>query len=226
MPASPVTLRVDFVSDVVCPWCAIGLHALEQAAARLGGVVLLDWHFQPFELNPGMAAEGRDIQEYLCSKYGMTPAQFAHNHAVIAERGAQLGFRFDMDKRTRTYNSFDAHRLLHWLEAEGGAGQQRALKHALLAAYFTEGQNIADHGVLLQIVGALGLDAARAQALLQADEYVSEVQQRLAYWRDLGINSVPAVVINQRHLIAGGQPVEVFEQALRQFAMQTGAGNA
>ena len=226
MPTSPVTLRIDFVSDVVCPWCAIGLHALEQAAAQLADGVQLDWHFQPFELNPGMAQQGRDIREYLRDKYGMTDAQFAHNHAVIAERGAQLGFRFDMDKRTRTYNSFAAHRLLHWLGQEGQPGQQKALKHALLAAYFTEGLNISDPAVLLALVRAQGLDVARAQALLASDEYASALAQQLAYWRELGINSVPAVVVNQRHVIQGGQPVAVFVQALQQIASESIAASA
>lgn len=215
---TPVTLKIDFVSDVVCPWCAIGLHALEQAAERLAGEVRLDWHFQPFELNPRMGPEGQDHEEHVREKYGRTAEQLAQTRAAIAERGAQVGFVFNLGQRTRVWNTLDAHRLLHWLGEEGAEGQQRALKHALLSAYFTEGQNPSDHATLLRIVGGLGLDAERARAILESDEYAAAVRRDEQRWQGLGIHSVPAVIVNERHLISGGQPVEVFEQALRQIA--------
>ena len=216
---TPATLTIDFVSDVSCPWCAIGLHALEQAAARLAGEVALDLRLQPFELNPDMGPEGQDIGEHLMQKYGATPEQSLQTREAIAARGAQLGFTFSMDKRGRIYNTFDAHRLLHWLEEEGAPGQQRALKHALFKAYFTDGENPGDHAVLLRLVCELGLDEARAAAVLGSDEFAYTVREREAFYQGHGIQSVPAVIVNGRHLVQGGQPVEVFEQALRQIAL-------
>ena len=211
------TLKIDFVSDVSCPWCIIGLKALEQAADRLQGEVALDLHFQPFELNPQMAPEGQDIGEHLQEKYGATPEQSQKNREAIAARGAQLGFTFSMDKRSRIYNTFDAHRLLHWAEEKGVQAQ---LKHALFTAYFTDGQNPSDHDVLVRVAAKVGLDADEARALLASDRFADEVREREQLYLQNGIHSVPAIIINDRHLIQGGQPVEVFEQALRQIAAQ------
>ncbi|WP_313300920.1 DsbA family oxidoreductase [Diaphorobacter sp.] len=217
---APVTLKIDFVSDVSCPWCAIGLQALEQAAARVKDQVNIDWHFQPFELNADMVPEGEDVIEHLQRKYGAPPEQLAKNQDAIAARGAALGFQFNMDKRSRIYNTFDAHRLLHWLAQEGTGDQQRALKHALFTAYFTQGENPGDHDVLLRVVRELGLDEARAKAILASDEFAYEVREREAFYQQHGIHSVPAVIVNERHLIQGGQPVEVFEEALTKLAQQ------
>lgn len=211
----PVTLRIDFVSDVVCPWCAIGLASLEQALQRTAGVVDAEIHFQPFELNPEMAPEGEDIAEHLGRKYGLTEAQLAENREHIHARGAELGFTFGT--RTRTFNTFDAHRLLHWAGLEG-EGAQTALKHALLRAYFTDDKNVSDHATLLEIAAKAGLPAERAQQILASDEFSAEVRADEDLYRRNGITGVPAVIINQRHLISGGQPIEVFERALRQIA--------
>jgi predicted DsbA family dithiol-disulfide isomerase len=208
-------LRIDFVSDVVCPWCAIGLASLEQALERLGGEVQADVHFQPFELNPQMGPEGEDIVEHLSRKYGMPPAQVAANQDAIRARGAELGFVFDMDRRQRTWNTFDAHRLLHWAAPEG---RQRELKHALLRAYFTEGRNVSDHATLVEIAAGAGLPADRAREILAGDEFAGEVRRDEQYFLQAGIHAVPAVILDRRHLVSGGQPPEVFEQALRQVA--------
>jgi predicted DsbA family dithiol-disulfide isomerase len=156
-------MKIDFVSDVSCPWCAIGLNALEQALQRLDGEVDAHIHFQPFELNPQMGAEGQDIDEHLGEKYGATPEQSARNREAIRERGASVGFTFGMDKRNRIYNTFDAHRLLHWAAEEG---KQRELKHALFKAYFTDGENPASHEVLVRLAGEAGLDSERAREIL------------------------------------------------------------
>ncbi|GAA3983687.1 DsbA family oxidoreductase [Comamonas faecalis] len=215
---APATLQIDFVSDVVCPWCAIGLHALEQAAARLEGQVALQWRFHPFELNPAMGQDGEDLLQHLAGKYGSSAAQMQQMHEAIAARGAQLGFVFDQQRRTRIVNTFDAHRLLHWQKEQGAEGGQRALEHALFTAYFTRGEDVSDHAVLLALVASLGLDEQRAAAILAGDEYAGAVRQQEAQWQARGIHSVPAIVINGRHLIQGGQPVEVFEQALRRIA--------
>ena len=211
------TLKIDFVSDVSCPWCAVGLGALEQALARIGSDVQADLHFQPFELNPDMPPEGQDISEHIAQKYGSTPEQMAQSRETIRQRGAEVGFEFRMADARRIYNTFDAHRLLHWAEEEGG-GLQPALKKRLLKAYFTEGQNPSDHGVLVKMAADVGLDATRAEEILAGDDYAAEVRARERYYQQHGISAVPAVVINDRHLISGGQPAAVFEQALRQIA--------
>jgi predicted DsbA family dithiol-disulfide isomerase len=212
---APVHLRVDFVSDVACPWCAIGLASLEQALDRAKGEVEAEIHFQPFELNPRMPAEGEAATEHLRRKYGMPLAQVESNQERIRARGAELGFTFDLERRSHVYNTFDAHRLLHWAELEG---RQRELKHALLRAYFTEGRNVSDHGTLAAIAGDAGLPADRAREILASGEYAGEVRTVEQYFLQHGIQSVPAVIIERRHLISGGQPPEVFEQALRQIA--------
>ncbi len=213
-------MKIDFVSDVSCPWCAIGLNALEQALDRVAPGIQATLHFQPFELNPTMVAEGQEITEHLAQKYRIDAQQVAANTEAIRQRGAAVGFEFGIGKRSRIYNTFDAHRLLHWAGLQGDA-QQRALKHALFKAYFTDGQNPGDAQVLVGAATAAGLDAAGARALLASDQYTAEVRQAQAFYQQHGIQSVPAIIINQRHLISGGQPVEVFEQALRQIAAQT-----
>ncbi|MEO6137940.1 MAG: DsbA family oxidoreductase [Luteimonas sp.] len=206
-------LRIDFVSDVACPWCAVGLLSLEHALERMRGEVQVDLHFQPFEINPQMPPEGEDAAEHLAKKYGLSEAELADNQARIRERGAELGFTFA--NRKRVHNTFDAHRLLHWAGIEG---KQLALKHALLRAYFTDGENVSDHDTLLRIVSDVGLPADRACGILGSDDYASEVRVAEQFYLDNGIQGVPAVIIDQHHLISGGQPVEVFERALREIA--------
>lgn len=215
-------LKIDFVSDVSCPWCVIGLKSLDQALERVRGDIQAELHFQPFELNPKMAPEGQEITEHITEKYGITPAQAQANRENIRARGAQVGFKFSMADepgggRSRIYNTFDAHRLLHWAELEG-ADKQKALKELLFQRYFTDGQSPASHEVLAKAAAEAGLDEARAREVLASGEYAREVREREQFYLTQGIHSVPAVIINDRHLISGGQPVEVFEQALRQIA--------
>jgi predicted DsbA family dithiol-disulfide isomerase len=213
-PATPAAVRIDFVSDVSCPWCAIGLASLQQALAKLAGEVSAEIHFQPFELNPQMAAEGEDSTEHLVHKYGSSAEQIDANRAAIRARGAALGFTFNMDRRSRVYNTFDAHRLLHWAELEG---RQLALKQLLLRAYFTDGEDVSAHETLLRLAIGAGLDAERARQVLASDEYAAEVRAQEQFFMSRGIHSVPATIINGEHLISGGQPPEAFEQALRQI---------
>ncbi|MGI4936855.1 MAG: DsbA family oxidoreductase, partial [Janthinobacterium lividum] len=155
--------------------------------------------------------------EHLARKYGSTAEQRAQSSEAIRERGAQLGFTFNLDKRMRIYNTFDAHRLLHWAEREG---RQRELKHALLSAYFTNGENPASHALLTRVAVDAGLNGQRAAEILATDEFADAVREREAFYQQQGIRAVPAIIINDRHLIQGGQPPEVFEQALRQIAAQ------
>jgi predicted DsbA family dithiol-disulfide isomerase len=214
------SLKIDFVSDVTCPWCAVGLGALERALQNLQGSVSAELHFQPFELNPHMGPEGQDASEHLTQKYGSTPAQQAQIRETIRQRGAEVGFTFKAEGRGRVWNTFDAHRLLHWAEVEGAPGQQHALKKALLAACHSRAENMASHAVLAEVAGSVGLDVERAQAILASDEFIDEVREREQFWTSHGIHSVPAIIINDRHLISGGQPAAVFEQALRQIASE------
>lgn len=208
-------MRIDFVSDVACPWCAVGLHGLERALERLGTDVPVELHFQPFELNPDLGPEGRDIVEYLGAKYGKSPAEIEATQAQIRDRGAAVGFAFG--PRTRTWNTFDAHRLLHWAGLQGAA-HQRALKHALLTAYHGEGRNPGAAEVLRDAAVAAGLDGDAASDVLASGRYADEVRAEEQRWQGLGIRAVPSVVVDGRHLIQGGQPPELYEQALRQIA--------
>jgi predicted DsbA family dithiol-disulfide isomerase len=210
-------MRIDFVSDVACPWCAIGLNALERALERIGDDIgAVELHMQPFELNPTMPPEGADATQYMTAKYGLAPAQLAENRARVVERGAEEGFAFG--ERAHVWNTFDAHRLLFWAGAEGPRGSQRALEHALLTAYHGQGRNPAAHDVLLELAAQVGLPVDRAREVLERGELAEEVRQAERFWQELGIHSVPAVIIDRKHLISGGQPNAVFEQALRQIA--------
>lgn len=215
----PVPMKIDFVSDIACPWCAVGLASLQQALRHSADAVQATLHFQPFELNPDMPPEGEDVDEHLARKYGGTPEQFARNRDAIRERGAAVGFAFKREGRGRIVNTFDAHRLLHWAGLQGG-DHQRSLKRALLEAYHGQGRNPGDAEVLVELAARCGLDADAAREVLASGAYTEEVRAAEREWQQLGISSVPSVVIDRRHLIQGGQPAAVFEQALRQLAAQ------
>jgi predicted DsbA family dithiol-disulfide isomerase len=216
------TLKIDFVSDIACPWCAVGLFSLEKALDRLQGEVKAELHFQPFELNPDMGPGGQDLGEHLTQKYGSTAEQQAQIRETITARGAEVGFTFAPGGRGRVYNTFDAHRLLLWAESQG-EGAQRRLKKALLAAYQGRAERIEDHAVLLAVVQEVGLDAVAAREVLETDACADEVRALEQRYQRSGIHSVPAVIINDQYLISGGQPVEVFEQSLRQIAAKAQA---
>lgn len=208
-------MKIDFVSDVSCPWCIIGLRGLEEALARTGDLITAEITFQPFELNPQMGADGQNIAEHIAEKYGSTPEQSAASRAMIRERAADLGFAMRMSDTSRIYNTFDAHRLLHWAHIEG---KQAALKRALFDTYFTDQQDPSDHEVLTAAAAKVGLDPKRAAEILASDEYADDVRTAEKFWQSHGISAVPAVIINDRYLISGGQPSEAFESALREIA--------
>jgi len=214
-------LKIDFVSDIACPWCAVGLGALEQALEELENEVKADIHFQPFELNPHMPEGGEDLVEHLGKKYGSSAEQQAQMYQNIKARGAEVGFAFHPTGRGRIFNTFDAHRLLHWAEVEGQEGDQLRLKKAFLQAYQGQGEVIESHEVLLNIVQILGMDVETARAILESDTYAEEVRAKENFYTSAGIHSVPAVIINDKHLISGGQPAAVFASALRQIAAET-----
>lgn len=210
-------MKIDFVSDVVCPWCAIGFASLQTALSRLGDQVPVDLRIQPFELNPGMGPDGENVVEHLSGKYGISAEQIAQNRQAIDARGEAVGFRFG--PRERTYNTFDAHRLLQWA---GDEGAQVALKQALLQAYHGDGENVSDPQVLQRLAQQVGLDAARAREVLASDAYADAVREREQFYQSQGVSGVPAVIIDDRYLISGGQPPEVFEQAFRQVLAEAG----
>ena len=212
-------LKIDFISDISCPWCAIGLAALQQAIARLPAAVPVSLRLQPFELAPELPVGGESLADMLTRKYGSTPEQQAQVYATLRLRGAEVGFEFAPVSRDRIYQTLKAHRLLHWA-GEQGQAPQRALKMALLQAYFTRGENPSDDTVLLRAVEAAGLETERARAILASDEYTPQVRERQRFYTQAGISAVPSVIINDQHLVQGGQPPEVFEQALRQVAAQ------
>ena len=218
------SLKIDFISDVSCPWCAVGLGALEQALERVKTQgIEAELHFQPFELNPQMPPQGQDLAEHLTEKYGSTPEQQAANWQALRERAAAVGFHFRPEGRGRIWNTFDAHRLLHWAGLESAAAQH-ALKKALLRAYFSEGRSPSGEAVLLAAVRQAGLDEDRAREILASDAFAAQVRERQQFYAQHGIRAVPSVILNDRHLIQGGQPPEVFEQVLRQVAaMPAGA---
>ena len=212
------TLKIDFVSDVVCPWCVVGLGGLTTALDKLKDEGLAaDITFQPFELNPQMAPEGENIVEHIGAKYGSTPEQSAQNREMIRARAAEVGFDMRMGPDSRIWNTFDAHRLLHWAH-ETAPDKQEVLKRALFTAHFTDNRNITDAGVLTQAAEAAGLDRAEAGEVLASGRYAQEVRAAEDLWRARGITSVPAVVVEGKYLISGGQPAAAFEEALRKIA--------
>ena len=214
-------LKIDFVSDVSCPWCVVGLYGLTQALHILRDEVSAEIRFQPFELNPKMAPEGQNITEHITEKYGSTPEQSQKNREMIRARGADVGFAFRTDGNSRIYNTFDAHRLLHWAGLEG---RQHPLKEALFKAYFTDGGNPSDPVQLANIAESTGLDRSRAEAILGSDEFAKEVREEEQAWLSRGVSSVPTVVFNGQYAVTGGQPVETFVGAIRQIISEAKGG--
>lgn len=214
---NPKPMQIDFVSDIVCPWCVIGLRALEQAIDAASDAVAPTITFHPFELNPAMPREGQNIVEHVAEKYGSTPEQSARSRAGIRDRAAELGFTMNGSEASRIYNTFDAHRLLHWAHEQG---RQAALKNRLFEVYFSEGGDPSDAETLVAAAEAVGLDGAAASAVLAAGDYADAVRAEQRFWHAQGINAVPAIVINQQYVIMGGQPPATFERALRSIAAE------
>jgi len=210
--SSPV--RIDFVSDVACPWCAIGYRTLETAVLTLE--MPIELHLQPFELNPDMPAGGREVLAYLADKYGISVEQAEINQQHIYERAAQVGFRFHPDGRKHVYNTFDCHRLIHWAGEQIDAQAAWRLKGTLLEAYFTRADNMDLAQTLLAAVERAGLSSQRAEEILQSDEFAHDVRAAETRFQMLGIQAVPAMILNNRFLIQGAQPVEHLQAAIVQ----------
>lgn len=211
------TIKIDYVSDVACPWCAVGFGNLNQAMASLADQVNFEVHFRPFELNPNMPEGGQDAIEHLAEKYGLSAEQVKENQARIRTKALEAGFEFHPEGRKRVYNTFHAHRLLHWAAKECGLTQQAALKKELLNTYFCLAVSLDDEHNLLDAVGRAGLDTARAQEILASTEFTQEVREEEAAYTQAGIHSVPAIILNDQYLLEGAQPPEVFINAFEQL---------
>ncbi len=205
-------LKIDFVSDIACPWCAIGLYGLEKALDNLANEIDSEISFHPFELNPDMPAGGENGLDHIARKYGMSPDQARENRARIRNRAAEVGFTMNAADTSRAYNTFDAHRLIAWA---GDKGRQIEMKRALFALYFTDQKDPGDPDALAAAAEAVGLDATEALEVLASDRYAEQVRAEESLWRERGINGVPAVIVGDRYLISGGQPAEEFERQLR-----------
>jgi predicted DsbA family dithiol-disulfide isomerase len=213
-------ITVDFASDVVCPWCAVGLNALEKAIETSGLDITVTFNFLPFELNPRMPPAGENAVAHIIRKYGGNAAQIAKNQERIQALGEEVGFRFDMVKRTHFYNTFDAHRLLFWAGLEG---RQHELKHALFSAYFTDGRNVSSVEVLAEVAGSVGLDPARALQVLRSGEYGGDVRELQRLCAAQGIDAVPVVTMNDMFRITGAQSVEYYRRALEKVVQDSAA---
>ncbi|WP_156256893.1 DsbA family oxidoreductase [Sandarakinorhabdus oryzae] len=212
---SPALLRIDFVSDVVCPWCVIGLKSLEQALAELADTVTPEWHFHPFELNPAMAPEGENAAEHIARKYGRPPEEGAQARSHIKQMGENLGFAFKGGPEAMIWNTFDCHRLLHWAEKTGKA---KPLKMALFEAHFTRAEPLNDPETLVRAAASVGLDADAAREVLASGRYADEVRATEAWWREeQDIHAVPAIVFNGKYAIMGGQPPATFAKVIRRI---------
>lgn len=212
----PDPLRIDIISDVMCPWCIIGYRQLATALETAETDHEIHWH--PFELNPDMPPEGQNLREHVAQKYGATPEQSAKTRDQMTAIGSELGFDFRYADDMRMHNTFDAHQLLHWA---GTLDRKQDLKMALFSAHFTDRRDLSDGNVLADIAAEIGLDRAEAVALLADQRYAQEVRALEAFWMKQGIQGVPAVVFNGKHLITGAQGVENYGRILNHLAQET-----
>ncbi|MBQ0769516.1 MAG: DsbA family oxidoreductase [Bizionia sp.] len=207
-------IKIDVVSDVVCPWCAIGYKRLEQAITEMGIQDKIELAWQPFELNPNMPPEGQNVEEHITEKYGSTPEQQKESKAHMTAVGAELGFKFDYFKDMRMVNTFDAHVLLDYAK---GQGKQTALKMRLMNSFFGERKDVSNRSVLKEELEAVGLNATEALAVLDNDDMRNKIKFEENYWKNLGVSSVPTVVFNRKSAVNGAQPVAVYKQILTEL---------
>ena len=215
MDNSKQPLRIDIVSDVVCPWCIIGYRQLAEALKQTNTEHEIHWH--PFELNSNMPSEGQNLREHIMEKYGSSKEESDASRIRMTEAGSDVGFEFHFNDDTRMHNTFNLHQLLYW------AGQQAQkpmhdLKQALFSAHFTKGRNISDNAVLADIAAEVGLDRDEALAVLEEQRFAKEVRAEERHWQQQGIQSVPAMIFNERHLVSGAQGVDNYVNILEQLA--------
>jgi len=211
-------VKLDILSDPICPWCYIGKAFLDRALEKHPDHPFeIEWH--PFQLNPDMPEGGMDRRTYLETKFGGKENAIAV-YARIDEAAQAAGLDINWDAMATTPNTLDAHRLIHWAGLEG---RQTAVASALFRAYFREGRDIGDRAVLLDIAEAAGLDRAMTERLLQSGADVEEVRARDAHARDRGVTGVPTFVVATRHVVSGAQPPELWEQVIGEIAAQVDA---
>ncbi len=208
-------LRIDIVSDVVCPWCIIGCKQVERALTMIEQPIAAEYYWHPFELNPDMPPEGENTRDHIARKYGATPEQSAGNRQRLIDIGAELGFAFNYGPDMRIYNTFNAHKLLTMAAHDGGWQLQTRLKLALFKAYFQDGRDVGDTDVLLDIVDQLGLDRDGALACLNSDAMTQAVRAEQSHWRDQNITGVPAIIFDQKFMVPGAQSAETFADVIR-----------
>ncbi|MEQ6247496.1 DsbA family oxidoreductase [Sulfitobacter sp. HNIBRBA3233] len=208
-------IQVDIVSDVMCPWCIIGFRQLEQALAATGTGAYVRWH--PFELNPDMPAEGQNLREHITEKYGASAEQSAANRKQMTALGESLGIDFQFKDDSRIVNTFAAHQLLDWAQEDG---KQHPLKMALFEAHFTEGRDVSDADVLVDVAASVGLDADAARQVLESGSHAEETRARQQFWTSRGISGVPAMVFQGKYLLTGAQGAETYAQMLEKVVAE------
>ena len=208
-------IKIDVVSDVVCPWCIIGYKRLEQAIQELGLEDKIELEWQPFELNPNMPAEGENLRQHLANKYGTTPEDSVRARDNLTNLGKEVGFDFDYFDGMKMVNTRDAHALLQWAEQ---FGKQTELKLALFAAFFGQRKDVSDRNTLATILTDIGLDANMGIATLDDASNADSIEYQENQWHQLGVSSVPTVVFNMESAVTGAQPVEVYKQILTEYA--------
>lgn len=213
MSTSKEPLRIDIVSDVVCPWCVVGYKQLDEALKQTQTDYEIHWH--PFELNPNMPAEGQNMREHIIEKYGSSAQESDASRARITEAGAEVGFDFNFTDDMRMHNTFNLHQLLHWAQPQG---RMHDLKQALFTAHFTHGRDISSNEVLADIAAEIGLDRIEALTVLEDQRFAQDVREIEQHWQRQGIQSVPAIIFNEQHLVSGAQGVDNFTSILKQLA--------
>ena len=224
MTADAIPLRIDIVSDVVCPWCIIGLKQVEKALTLVGQDIAAETYWHPFELNPNMAPEGEDTAEHIARKYGSTPEQSRANRSRLSDIGNSVGFAFNYGEGMRIYNTFNAHKLLTIFGSERGWRAQTALKMALFTAYFQDRRDVSDTEVLCDIAEAQGMDRDVALAWIKDAALTNSVRAEMAHWTDQNITGVPAIIFDQKYMVPGAQSAETFADVINKVLTKRAAG--
>ncbi len=215
------TVKLDIMSDPICPWCYIGKTHLDKALAAVPDhPFVIEWH--PFQLNPDMPDAGMDRREYLERKFGGKDGA-VRAYAPVVEHAESAGLKIDFEGMKRTPNTLDAHRLIHWAGIEG---KQEAVVDALFNAYFVEARDIGDHEVLADIADSVGMDAAVVLKLLQSDADREDIRTRDSHSREMGVNSVPTYIVANQHAVPGAQPPELWEKVIAEIMSQIEASPA
>ncbi len=208
-------VKLDILSDPICPWCYIGKTQLDRALHEVPGhPFVIEWH--PFQLNPDMPREGMDRAEYLQRKFG-GKEQAVKVYGQIQRHADDIGLMANLGDIKRTPNTVDAHRLIHWAGIEA---RQGPVVDALFKAYFVDGRDIGDAEVLSDIADGAGLDAALVQKLLATDEDTKMVQERDIHSREMGVTSVPTFIVAQKHAVPGAQTPDLWVQVIKELMAQ------